>query len=206
MKKGSVVNKLIRFVIIYLLIGIPFVVACMIWSNAHSEYEVLKNTSFLIRASWQILSWNLMLWFAVLIIFLVILVAAPSARENTLRHIANLKERDEREEYITGKASRAAYISTLSLTLLFLFFSIFSLSINRFPADQNMPKRHLTVSIHIGSSLLAENKSQNMPEGEVLFATKNIMPSTFSILIILLAWQLLIFNYTARKEQKIGLE
>ena len=203
-------NKLIRFIYVYLIVGLPFVIACMIWSDMRSENEIMQQASgFFIKAAYEILAWNLMIWFAVLIIFLAMLVAVPSVRENTLRHLANLKERDEREEYITGKASRAAYISTLSLMLFFLFFSLFSLTIVRFPADQVNPKRHMVVNISIGASLWdspkpESNHMEGTVAGEVLFATKNIMPSSTSILIILLAWQLLIFNYTARKEQKKG--
>ncbi len=203
MKKEQVVNKLIRYIQFYLLIGLPFVIACMVWSNARSESEVLQNAGFFAKASWEILSWNLMLWFALLIIFLVMLVAIPSVRDNTLRHLANLKERDEREEYITGKAASAAYISTLSLVIFFLFFSVFSLSIFFMPKDQ-LHKKRITVAIHVGINLLEKTNPEIIPQGEVLFSTKNIMPSSSSILIILLAWQLLIFNYTARKEQKMN--
>lgn len=195
-------NRLIRFIYIYLLVGLPFMIGCMIWSSARSEHEVLQNSSLFIKTAWEIMSWNLMIWFAVLIIFLGVLVAVPSVRDNTLRYLANLKERDEREEYITGKASRAAYISTISLIIFFLFFSLFSLSISRVPKDQ-LHKENITVSIHIGMNLLDTNKSEIVPQGEVLFATKNIMLSSTSILIILLVWQVLIFNYVARKEQKI---
>ncbi len=195
-------NKLIRFIYIYLLIGLPFVIGCMFWSNARSEHEVLQNSSLFIKTVWEILSWNLMIWFAVLIIFLVILVAIPSVRDNTLRYLANLKERDEREEYITGKASRAAYVSTISLIIFFLFFSLFSLSISRIPKDQ-LHKENITVAIHIGMNILDTNKAEIVPQGKVLFATKNIMLSSSSILIILLVWQVLIFNYVARKEQML---
>ncbi len=196
-------NKLIRFIYIYLLFGLPFVIGCMFWSNSRSEYDVLQTGSLLIRVAWEILSWNLMVWFTVLIVFLVILVAVPKVRDNTLRYLANLKERDEREEYITGKASRAAYISTLSLIIFFLFFSLFSLSIYRIPKDQ-LHKRNITVAIHVGMTLLEKNKLEIDPRGEVLFATNNIQLSSSSILIILFAWQILIFNYVARKEQMLN--
>jgi len=177
----------------------------MIWSNNRSEYDVISHANFFTKILWDTLSWNLMLWFAVLIVFLITLVVVPSARENTLRHIANLKERDEREEYITGKAARAAYISTLSLTLFLLFFSMFTLSIYRVPKDE-LHKRNITVTIHVGANFLETPQPEFKIPGEVIFATKNIMLSSSSMIIILLAWQLLIFNYTARKEQKIGLD
>lgn len=197
-------NKLIRFIYVYLMVGLPFVIACMIWSDMRSENEIMQQAGgFFIKTAYEILSWNLMIWFAVLIIFLVMLVAVPSVRDNTLRHLANLKERDEREEYITGKASRAAYISTLSLIIFFLFFSVFSLSIFFLPKDQ-LHKKRITVAIHVDINLLEGSRPEIIPQGQILFTTQNIMPSSTSILIILLAWQLLIFNYTARNEQKKG--
>lgn len=192
-------NRLIRFIHVYLLVGLPFVIACMIWSGSRSQADVLQNASLFAKTSWEILSWNLMIWFSVLIIFLAMLVVIPSVRENTLRRLANLKERDEREEYITGRASRAAYISTLSLIIFFLFFSLCSISVYRVPKD-TMHKENITVNIHMGFSLWEGSKPENNPEGKVLFASKDIMPSSSTILIILLAWQFLIFNYTARKE------
>lgn len=195
-------NKLTRLIQLYLIIGLPFVIACMVWSNAGSEEEILQHLGLFKKIAWELLSWNLMLWFAVLIIFLIILVAVPSVRDNTLRHLANLKERDEREEYITGKAARSAYLSTLSLSIFFLFFSVFSLNVFILPKDQ-LHKKRVTVAIHVGVDLLEKSKSEIIPQGKILFSTQNIMPSSSSILIILLVWQLLIFNYVARKEQKI---
>lgn len=124
-------NKLIRFIQNYLIIALPFVIACMIWSTVSPEEQFLAEASTLTTMIWNALSINLMGWFAILVLFLTLSVIAPSIREKTLRRLANLKERDEREQYITGQASRAAYISTLSLTLFFLFFSIFSLKSKR---------------------------------------------------------------------------
>jgi hypothetical protein len=177
----------------------------MVWSGSRSQADILQYAGLFERASWQILSWNLMIWFAVLIIFLAMLVVIPSVRENTLRRLANLKERDEREEYITGKASRAAYFSTLSLIIFFLFFTLCSISIYEMPKDATH-KKHIDMNISMGVNFLEKSTLKTNPEGIVLFATKNIMPSSFSILAILLVWQLFIFNYTARKEQNSGLD
>lgn len=114
--------KFIRCVQNYLLYALPFVLICMAWGTVQTESEILRDATFLIKASWEVLSWNLMLWFAVLIMFLFLLVLIPSAREKTLIRLANLKVRDEREQFITGKAARSAYISSLSLLIVLLFF------------------------------------------------------------------------------------
>lgn len=194
-------NKSIRLIQSYLIVALPFVVACMIWGTISPESMILKDATFLTKAAWNVLSWNLMLWFAVLISFLIILVIAPSAREKTLKRLANLKERDEREEYITGKASRATYISTLSLMILFLFFSVFTLNIYRVPESQAINGKRGTVTIGLHFNLLDQSKMEKSPEGEILFESKDIPLSKSAIILIFLTWQLLSFNLTARKEQ-----
>ncbi len=100
------------------------------------EDENLTGNSVIAKILWEILSWNLMLWFLILILFLILLVAFPTVREKTLKRLANLKDSDEREECITGKASKTAYISTLSLMMLFLLFSIFTLNVHRVAEEQ----------------------------------------------------------------------
>ena len=114
-------NKIIRYIQNYLICALPFVIGCMVWETIQPDIQFGKSSSIIAKVLWELLSWNLMLWFAFLVLFLISLVAISSVREKTLRRLANLHERDEREQYITGKAARAAYISTLSFLILFLF-------------------------------------------------------------------------------------
>lgn len=190
--------KMIRFIQTYLLVAFPFVIACMVWQTIYPG----TPTSFVSKIIVELLGWNLMIWFAVLILFLFLLVLLPSVREKTLRRLANLKERDEREEYITGKASRSAYVATLSLMIFFLFFSMFSFNIYRSPEQAALTGKRHTAAIQVGFSLLDNKPAINDSQyGEPLFKSKNFSLSTTAILLILISWQLLAFNLAARKEQ-----
>jgi hypothetical protein len=194
-------TKTIRLTQSYLIYALPFVLTCMAWGTISPEREILANASFLTKAIWEVLSWNLMLWFAILILFLIMLIASSEAREKTLKRLANLKERDEREQYITGKAARTTYISTLSLLVFFLFFSIFSLNINRLPDSEAINGKTGTVAIGLQFTLLDEPRGEtNQTNGQVIFESKNIPLSKTAILLILILWQLAAFNITARKE------
>lgn len=195
-------NKVIRFIQSYLVIGLPFVVVCAAWETVHPSISTGLFDSFLEKTLWQVLSINLMIWFITVITFLIILVIVPAIREKTLRRLANLKERDEREEYITGKASRATYISTLSIMIFFLFFSMFSVSVTKLPEDQAVAGHRTTVSIGMGFSLLTKSNEEKVSQGKVLFDSKNISLSSTSILLVIIMWQLLSFNLVARKQQK----
>lgn len=193
-------NKITRFIQSYLIYALPFVLICMAWGTVHSEKEILADATFLTKAAWEFLSWNLMLWFAVLILFLFLLVALPEAREKTLKRLANIKERDEREQFITGRASRTAYISTLSLMILLLFLSVFSLNIYRVPKTEAINGKTGTVSIGLGFSLLEKPHLETNSDNQVIFESKDIPLSKTAIILILIIWQLTVFNFIARKE------
>jgi hypothetical protein len=194
-------NKVLRFMQAYLIIGLPFVMAIIVWQSIHPSIEGIKGNA-LLTFLWQALGINIMAWFSVLILFLLVLLIAPSVREKTLRRLANLQERDEREEYITGKASRASYIASLSMLLFFLFVSLFSLRITTISPEQSINGHRHQVSLRVGYSLLNRDKIEKKTDENIMFDSENISLSSSSILLILLSWQLLTFNYTARKEKK----
>jgi hypothetical protein len=194
-------NKIARYIQNYLIFGLPFVIACMVWETIQPEIQFGRSTSFITKVLWEAFSWNLMLWFVFLILFLIILIIMPSIREKTLKRLANLKERDEREEYITGKASRVAYISTLSLMIFFLFFSIFHLDISKIPKDNSIDNHPYSVHINLGFSLLNKHKIEQNGEEQVIFDSSDISLSNSATIFILLCWQLLAFNLASRKEQ-----
>lgn len=193
-------NKVVRIIQNYLACALPFVIACAVWSSLRSEGDILGSASVFTKGLWELLSWNLMLWFAALISFLILLVALPEARERTLKRLAGVKERDEREEYITGKASRAAYIATLSLLILLLFLSVFSLNITRAPENEAIDGKTKRLSIGLQFNMTDIPKSQTNQSGQVLFESKDLPLSKTAILFVLLSWQLVTFNLTARKE------
>lgn len=197
-------NKTIRLIQSYLIFGLPFVIAFMIWNTIYTQHEILFHASTIKKIIFNTLIINLMLWFLVFIGFLSILVVMPNAREKTLRRLANLRERDEREEYITGRASRATYLSTLSIMILFLFFSLFSFNIYKIPKNQAENDRHkLSLSIGLHFNLLDPSIIKKTPEGEALFEYKNISLSKSAIVLILICWQLFVFNITARRINKM---
>lgn len=188
-------NKLIRALQTYLLVAAPFVVACMLAGTIAPHWRS--------GLAWELLSWNLMLWFLLLIVFLVLLVAIPAARERTLLRLANLRERDEREEFITGRAARATYMSTLSLMIFFLFFSVFTFDVKRKPPAQVVDGKEHVMSIGLRFDLWDESRKTAGAEDGVLFESRDLPLSKSAIILIFLAWQLASFNLAARR-QRLG--
>jgi hypothetical protein len=180
-------TRFTRLVQTYLLAALPFVIACMAWGQGGKGWL------------WEILSWNVVFWFAMLVVFLVLLVAVPSAREIALRRLANLRDRDEREQLITGRAARAAYVSTLSLLILALFLSVFTLNVSRAP-EGTVGKRG-SISIGLGFRMFDEPREVRAADGTTVVFESNDLPLSKSALILLfIAWQLASFNWSARRE------
>lgn len=188
-------NKPIRYLQTYLIYGLPVVFASFVISSVwFYQHKHLAGISKLFS---DLMGWNIMAWFAALVVYLILMVISTKVREQTLSRLANLNERDEREEYITGRASRATYISTLSLMILFLFFSMFSVSIYKLPSE----KPHYSFNISMTYNVLRQSAIVSESPKEVMFDSKDYSLSTASIMLILLSWQLVTFNLAARREK-----
>ena len=145
---------------------------------------------------------NLIVWFSVLILFLVAMVFSPAIREGTLKRLANLRERDEREQFIVGKAARATYISTLGVMILLLFLSIFTVNVTRAPEDQAINGKRGTLTIGLNFQFFDTAKVETAPNGEVLFESNDLPLSKAALVLTLMLWQLAAFNLTARRESR----
>lgn len=194
-------NKLIRYLQNYLIYGMLPVVGLIIWS-IFMKHNIAES-NLLVRIMHEILSYNMMIWFAALILWMIGMVVVPEIREKSLRRLANLQERDEREEYITGKAARSSYVATLSLTLFFLFFSMFNFHYSKL--EQTSPdKPGHSIGIGFGYRLFAETVTdkQTVKGVSPIFDSTSYALSGSTLLLILLGWQLLFFNLSARKLSK----
>jgi hypothetical protein len=130
------------------------------------------------------------------------LIAMPSVREKTLRRLANIQDRDEREEYITGKAARASYIAGLSLMLLFLFFSLINFNVNNLQQpNPTKPAHSFGIGFHYSFFSKPEIKKSSPSEIHTVFESSDYSLSNTTLVLILLGWQLLVFNLAARKER-----
>lgn len=195
-------NKITPFKLLqnYLLYAAPFVVLVMVWSSLR-EPNAQPPPNLLTTAVWELGSWNLMLWFGCLLVFLGCLLFASSAREKTLKRIANVRDQDEREELISGKASRRSYISTLSLLIFLLFISVFSLEIKRVPSEQAMDGKTGVLNIGFNFDFFDRTQAPTEIAGEQqYFAAKDIPLSKSGIILLILIWQVATFAWSARRE------
>lgn len=176
----------------YLVTALPFVLASIIWSSFVPSGHVDGAVSGLL---WTVLSFNLILWFTTILVFLTMLVASSRVREMTLARLSCVCPRDEREEFITGQAAKVSYTATLSLLALLLFLSVFSVNIDTL-AQPAAGKNH-TLSIGIDFNLWAEPLADR--SAQTVFGFDGIPLSDEAILLVVLLWQLLFFTSAARR-------
>lgn len=173
----------------------------MAWSSIQTKRVILDHNSLLLRMAWEVLSWNLMMWFLILFFYLILLVVHPSTRETTITRLTRIKERDEREQIITGQAARSSFLVTLSLLILLLFVSVFSVDVSKVPETEIREGRTKTLSIGLNFSLIDRSNTETVSSGNgTIFATSGIPVSKSAIVLLIIVCQVGIFGWSARRQ------
>ena len=182
----------------YLVYASPVVAFTVLWGFFQSDLEIRQQGSFTLTALWETMSWALMLWFVCLLIFMLLLVFRKDTQEATIKHLAGIKERDEREQIIMGLAARRSFVATTGLMIFLFFLSCFTLSVARLP-DKTVDgkKSSLSLGFHFSGT---DAKATASSSGDVVFEHHDIPLSKSALLLIVLVWQVSVFRYKARRE------
>lgn len=133
------------------------------------------------------------------VFFPVLVVISVEAREKTLKRLANIKERDEREEFITGRAARGSYISTMRILILLLFLSVFQVQVERLPDNEIVDGKRNSFSIGLHFELIEDSASGAAPGRDTLFESRELPLSKPALILLVLIWQTASFTLRARK-------
>lgn len=185
----------------YLLVAIPFVVAVVIWamSAPNVEREVRGVTKFL----WEILSWNFLAWFVLLVYFIMSLVFWSTFREKILTVLTLSKERDERESFISGRASKATFYSTLAVLILLFFFSGLHVHVYKKPKEAAIDGKRGTITIGYNFSFVnSDKKSVEVVEqnkNEKIIALDGVPFTQESLLLFLILYHIASYHIFTRR-------
>ena len=200
-------NKLNRIIPKYLVFASPAVAIMFVWGFFQNQQEILALNNKLVDYVWTALAFHLMFWLAVSIYFIFLLLLSPGFRDEFLAKLIRIKERDERERSIIGKAGRFCFLSTLALLVFLLFFSTINISVTRLPKDKANTEKQHSLSLSVGMSFFAFNKNDDKNEpnkalGTNTFSTQGVLFSNQAMLLLLIIWHLGTFYYISRKYQK----
>ncbi|MBP8083756.1 MAG: hypothetical protein KBH06_04225 [Spirochaetes bacterium] len=150
-------NKFNRIISKYLLFSFPAVIGIVIWGNLQSQAEIAGFLPAVILR--EFLSLNIILWFIMLTYFVIALVISSELRNAFIIKVLRIKERDERESYITANAARFTFFSTLAVMICLLFFSIIDVSLTKVPEEKQINGKKHEISLGFKCELF-DQKSQ----------------------------------------------
>ncbi|MBP8081914.1 MAG: hypothetical protein KAZ87_01800 [Spirochaetes bacterium] len=189
-------NRFNRIISKYLIFSFPAVIGIVIWGNVQCQAEISGFFPAVVLR--EILSFNIILWFALLTYFVIALVISSELRNELLKKILRIKERDERESYIVGNAARFTFFSTLAVLICLLFFSIIDIRLNRIPEEKQIDGKQHEISLSLHSELF-DKKTES--DDKSIISIKAIPFSKEMILIFLIAFHSASFFFYIKRNR-----
>lgn len=122
-----------------------------------------------------------------------------------LTKLSGIKERDEREVQIVGKALKSTYLSTMTILLFLFIISLFNIQIEKKSVDsiEQGQKRNM-VSIHLGFDIIDHSAVITEKKGYDEYFEFNDLPiSSSALIIILMLWQIFSYRHITRRALKL---
>jgi hypothetical protein len=186
------------------LYGLSVVAVLAIFSYFYSAGVVNHDTGYarflnsfagLVFAMWMTLS----------IYLSVRLMVSEPFRDQVITKITFIRERDEREVILTGKATKTTFLTSLAILIFLFCLSCFQVSIYRVPLEKAIDGKTGIVSLGLGFNLLEQGK-QDRPEDIIqkknIFSYRGLPISSAAIILLLIIWQIISYNYSMRRLMK----
>lgn len=185
----------------YLIISIPFVIATILWALPLINGNEFHEPKSLL---WDIAGWHFVTWFLLVVYSIVSLVFWSAFREKVLTILTFSKERDERESYISGRASKATFYSTLAILILFFFLSGLHLHIYRKPKEDAIDGKRGTITIgfsfsFVNSATKKDYEVFDQKKNEKILVLDGIPFTQESILLFLILYHITSYHIFTRR-------
>jgi hypothetical protein len=193
-------NKFDKAIVSYITIAIIPVMVLLIWGGA-GDADKLSLSSGMTRYFWDTLGWIFMIWIVAMLILTLKMVFVKDLRESILAKFARIKERDEREEIISGEAAKFTLLSTLAVMFLLLFFSLFTVKVGKYPEGSLGKDKHGFISI--GMNFYPFTKDAHVKEtksnGQEFFNYSGMPLSSSIVMLLMILWQLGSYQFVVRR-------
>lgn len=183
------------------LYGLPLFILLAVFAYCYGNGTVdhgigcsrfLNNVAGFVIVAWMALTFYLSLR----------LMVSGQLRNRVIAKITFMRERDEREALLTGKATKATFLTSLAILIFLFWLTCFQISIYRVPPDQAIDGKTGRVSLGIGFSLL-ESAKQEQPtdttQKNYLFDYRGLPLSSPTIILLMILWQIGYYNYSMRR-------
>ncbi len=186
------------------LYGLPVGAMLAVFGYCYSQGSLDRNNSLvglvnalsgLFIAAWMVIS--LYLCFR--------LTVSEALRDQVISRITFMRERDEREAILTGRATRTTFLITLAMLIFLFFLSCIQVSVYRVPPAQAVDGKTGMINLGIGFYLLEQDgkiRSSDVLQRDNLFVYKGLPISSEALLLLLIALQIGSYNDSMRRLMK----
>lgn len=184
------------------LYGLPSIAILGVFSYSYNTGIIDHDTGAaqffnmlagLLYATWMILS----------IVLSIRLMVSGIFRDQVLSRFTFIRERDEREVMLTGKATKTTFLTTLAVLIFLFCLSCFQVSIYRVPPEKAVNGKTGFISLGLSCNLLENSKQVGGHNEEFLkqdiFTYSGLPISSTAIILGLLIWQICSYNVTMRR-------
>lgn len=197
-------KRLDSLVLKVFLYGLPAVIVFAAFSYCYSSgvvnhayiyFRLLNSFAGLVIAVWMTLSLYLS----------VRLMVSEPFRDQVIARLTFMRERDEREALLTGKATRTTFLTSLAILIFLFCLSCFQVSIYRVPPERAVDGKTGIISLGLGFNLLEHTKQdspKNIAEKKDIFSYTGLPVSSTTVILILIGWQIISYNYSMRRLTK----
>ena len=144
-------------------------------------------------------------WILTSLILTMSMFFSKNNRDVVLKKLSGIKEKDEREVQITGKALKSSYLSSMTILLFLLLISLFEVEAVRKSADNVEPGQlRGSISLHIGFKVLNSDAIIIQKEGyDWKILIEDLAISSSTLITILLVWQIVSYRYVSKRSFKL---
>jgi hypothetical protein len=200
-------DRMIRFdatLLKVFLYGLPGVAILALFTYAYGAGFIDRNTAGAGAANTSA-GFVFALWMVSALYLSLRLILSGPFRDQAMARITFIRERDEREAQLTGKAARTTFLMTMALLIFLFCLSCFQVSIYRVPPEKVVDGKTGIVTLGIGFSLLEQGQQDRSAEAgqrQDLFVYRGLPLSGATIILLLILWQVLSYNCTMRRLMK----
>ena len=189
-----------KIVINFVFYAAPLALICYLFLGLIERRITANLDSIHFLASRLVLLWTLVTFFLTISMFF-----SKSLRNEVLARLSGIKERDEREVQIVGKALKSTYLTTLTLLLFLLFISLFYVHIGKKERSCiEQGQKPIELAIKLEFHLIDSNTVITQKPGFEKYFEMNDLPlSSSTLILILLLWQVYSYRRISRRALKM---
>jgi preprotein translocase subunit SecG len=195
-------NKADSVLVKVFLYGLPVIAVFGIFSYSYNT-GIIDHTTGTAQFFNKLAGLLYATWMTLSIVISIRLMVSGSFRDQVLSRFTCIRERDEREAMLTGKATKTTFLTTLAILMFLFCLSCFQVSIYRVPPEKAVGGKTGFVTLGLTCNLLENSNRAGAHNDEFLkqdiFTYSGLPISSTAIILGLFIWQICSYNITMRR-------